>query len=206
MANISLPKTQKALVVPAQGAPPEVHDDIPVPVPSPTQLLVKTLYCAINPVDIFTSNLGLLVESWPFVPGSEASGVVVLAGSSAISALGTPFRVGDIVSGVVRLGVAGHGTFAEYFLLDAEVALPKPAGLTATQGATVAVGVLTAFLGVFEEMGVGIEEIEEGNGKGEGRWVLVFGGAGAVGRAAVQVLRLVGFRVVATCSQGSSEV
>ncbi|KAF1979314.1 GroES-like protein [Bimuria novae-zelandiae CBS 107.79] len=206
MGSTTLPTTQKALVVPSQGVPGEVRDDIPVPEPSSTQVLVKVLYAAINPVDVFTTQLGLLVEAWPFVPGSEASGVVVKAGSDAVSPLGGKFKEGDIVSGCVRLGVAGHGTFAEYFLLDAEVAVPKPKALTLPQAATVAVGALTAFLGIFGELGISIEGIEEGKGQGGGKWIIVFGGAGATGKFAVQALKLAGYKVVTTCSTKSFEL
>lgn len=206
MSSAALPSTQKALVVPSQGAPAELRSDIPLPKPSPTQLLVKVIYAAINPVDVFTTQFGLLVESWPFVPGSEASGVVVKAGSDAISPLGDHFKEGDLISGCVRLGVAGHGTFAEYFLLDAEVAMPKPKDLSLASAATVAVGSLTAFLGIFGELGISIEGIEEGKGDGNGRWVVVFGGAGAVGRFAVQTFKLAGYKVIATSSTQSFDV
>ena len=203
---MTLPTTQKAVVVPSQGAPAEVHDDVPLPEPSATQLLVKIIYAAINPVDVFTTQFGLLVESWPFVPGSEASGLVVKAGSNALSPLGGHFEEGDLVSGCVRLGVAGHGTFAKYCLLDAEVAVLKPQGLSLASAATVTVGVLTAFLGIFGELGVDIEGIEEGKGAGNGKWVAVFGGAGAVGKFAVQTLKLAGYKVVTTSSTKSFEV
>lgn len=193
-------------MVPAQGAPAEIRNNIPIPEPSPTQLLVKVIYAAINPVDVFTTQFGLLVESWPFVPGSEVSGIVVKAGSDAVSPLGGQFKEGDLVGGCVRLGVPGHGTFAEYCLLDAEVALPKPHGLSLASAATVTVGVLTAFLGIFGELGIGIEGLEEGKGAGNGKWVVVFGGAGAVGRFAVQTFKLVGYKVLTTASTKSSEV
>ncbi|KAF9741789.1 zinc-binding oxidoreductase [Paraphaeosphaeria minitans] len=67
MSSASLPTTMKALVTPSQGAPAEMRGDIPAPEPSPTQLLVKTLYAAVNPVDVFVSQFGQQV------PGCEAS-------------------------------------------------------------------------------------------------------------------------------------
>ncbi|KAL1600602.1 hypothetical protein SLS60_006988 [Paraconiothyrium brasiliense] len=137
MGSISLPKTMKALVTPSQGAPAEVRDNVPLPEPSPTQVLVKTLYAAINPVDVFTTQFGLLVDSWPFIPGCEASGIVAKAGAEARNPLGGYFKEGDIVAGCARPGAKGHGTFAEYFLLDAEVTVPKPGSLTAAQASSV---------------------------------------------------------------------
>ena len=53
---------------------------------------------------------GLLVESWPFVPGVDASGVVVKVGENTASR----FKVGDYVCGCTRLGTKGHSTCQEY--------------------------------------------------------------------------------------------
>ncbi|KAJ4304593.1 hypothetical protein N0V90_000119 [Kalmusia sp. IMI 367209] len=144
----------KGLTIPTQGAAPRISSDLPVPSPSPTQILVRNIYTAINPADIFLANMGLLVESWPMVPGCEASGVVVKAGSDAVNPLGGHFKEGDQVLGCVRIGAAGYSAWQEYFLLDAEVAILKPGALTMAQASTVCAGLLTAFLGVFGELGL----------------------------------------------------
>jgi NADPH:quinone reductase-like Zn-dependent oxidoreductase len=53
---------------------------------------------------------GLLVVSWPFVPGVDASGVVVKVGENAASR----FKIGDYICGCTRLGTKGHSTCQEY--------------------------------------------------------------------------------------------
>ena len=40
----------KAIVVPSQGSPMEVRDNLDVPKPGDDQILVKSVYTAINPV------------------------------------------------------------------------------------------------------------------------------------------------------------
>lgn len=40
----------KAVVVPTQGSPMEIRDDLNVPEPGDDQILVKSVYAAINPV------------------------------------------------------------------------------------------------------------------------------------------------------------
>jgi NADPH:quinone reductase-like Zn-dependent oxidoreductase len=40
----------KAVVVPSQGAPMEVRDNLKVPEPGDHQILVKSVYTAVNPV------------------------------------------------------------------------------------------------------------------------------------------------------------
>jgi len=195
----------KAVIVPQQGGMAEISTDIAVPSPSDTQILVKSLYAAVNPADIFMANMGLLVESWPLVPGCEASGIVVKAGKDAVSPLGEKFKEGDAVMGCVRLGWPGHGAWQEYFLLDAEVAIPKPENLSFEQACTVSVGVLTAFLGVFVELGVPLVDPER-LPSGANEWAIVFGGASAVGKFTMQALKLAGYKVLTTCSKQSFDV
>jgi NADPH:quinone reductase-like Zn-dependent oxidoreductase len=104
----------RAVIVPSMGAPAQVASDIEIPEPSDTQILVKTIYTAINPVDAFLSDMGLLVESWPLVPGVDAAGIVVKVGQNAESVLGGKYKEGDEVFGLTRLGVKGHGAWQEY--------------------------------------------------------------------------------------------
>jgi NADPH:quinone reductase-like Zn-dependent oxidoreductase len=40
----------KGVIFESAGATPKVVDDLPVPEPSPDQILVKSLYAAMNPV------------------------------------------------------------------------------------------------------------------------------------------------------------
>ena len=94
------------------------------------------------------SDYGLLVESWPLVPGCDAGGIVVKAGNDAVSPLGKHFKEGDKVFGCTRLGSFGYSPWQEYvcfstalligrreeksadrdaqFLMDAAVTIPKP--------------------------------------------------------------------------------
>jgi NADPH:quinone reductase-like Zn-dependent oxidoreductase len=82
---------------------------------------------------------GMLVVDWPLTPGCDAGGVVVKAGAKATSPLGGLFKEGDRVIGCTRLGSKGHSPFAEFFLLDAQVALPLPDNLSLAEGSTLGV-------------------------------------------------------------------
>jgi NADPH:quinone reductase-like Zn-dependent oxidoreductase len=119
----------KAVTVASQGADLKISD-VAVPEPSDGEILIKSIYAPVNPMsgsrhvknvkrlmmirDGLMVNTGLLVQSWPFIPGVDAGGVVVKAGKDAISALGTPFKEGDQVFGCTRLGNFGYSTFEEY--------------------------------------------------------------------------------------------
>ncbi|KAF2680421.1 GroES-like protein [Lentithecium fluviatile CBS 122367] len=195
----------KAVVVESLGAPAQVRSDIDVPEPSDTQILVKCIYTAMNPVDAFMVNTGRLVDSWPLVPGGDAAGIVMKTGKDAYSALGPKFKEGDEVFGCVRLGVKGHGAWQEHFLFDAPVTIPKPKNINFAQAATTGAGILTAFEGAFDVLKLPLLD-PDNLPEAKDEWALVFGGAGTVGKFAVQTLKLSGFRVVTTCSAKSFEL
>lgn len=64
--------------------------------------------------DSYMSQSGILVVSWPLVPGCDTGGIVVKAGKDAVSPLGTPFKEGDGICGCTRLGWPGYSPFQEY--------------------------------------------------------------------------------------------
>lgn len=195
----------KAVIVEHAGAPAEVRHNIDVPEPNDTQVLVKCIYTAIHPVDAFMADMGLLVESWPLIPGCDAAGVIVKVGKDAESALGGKFKVGDEICGCTRLGQRGYGAWQEYFLMDAVVAIPKPASVSFVQACTIGAGILTAFEGVFNALKIPLLD-PDNLPEAKDEWVLVFGGASTVGKFAVQTLKLSGYKVVTTGSSKSFEL
>lgn len=89
--------------------------------------------------------------------------------------------------------------------MDAPITIPKPANISLPQASAAGVGILTASLGVFDGLQVPLPNVScLPDGRDE--WALVFGGAGSVGQFAVQLLKVSGFKVVATCSTKSFDV
>lgn len=70
-----LPKTQKALVLPAKYADFVVRS-ISVPKPGPGQLLVKVHAVALNPVDWKIQKNGIIVQEFPGIVGADVAGTV----------------------------------------------------------------------------------------------------------------------------------
>lgn len=89
--------------------------------------------------------------------------------------------------------------------MDASVTIPKPANISLAQASASGVGLLTASLGVFDGLQVPLPNASSLPDT-RGEWALVFGGAGSVGQFAVQLLKVSGFKVVATCSTKSFDV
>ena len=86
-------------------------------------------------------------------------------------------------------GVGGHrGSLAEYAAVDTDLRAHKPAHLSMREASVVPLVFITAWEGMVDRMAVRA-----------GQAVLVLGGAGGVGRMAIQIARARGAEVSATC-------
>ncbi|MDI3307956.1 MAG: beta-ketoacyl synthase N-terminal-like domain-containing protein, partial [Acetobacteraceae bacterium] len=149
----------------------------PLPAPGPGEVLLRIEAAGINFRDLMWAQ-GLLPEDM-LLPGfagpglgMECAGIVEAVGED------TPFRVGDRVFGVAPSALATHA------LTRAEALAPLPDGLDPVAAATVPVAFMTA-----------VHALEELARIEAGERVLIHGGAGAVGLAALQVALARGARV-----------
>ncbi|KAL2802322.1 chaperonin 10-like protein [Aspergillus granulosus] len=191
----------KGIIAEHQEAALQVTDNLELPEPSTNQILVKSIYTAVNPVDHMMINMGILVESWPFVPGCDAAGVVVEVGGEQAA---SRFSVGDEVCGCTRLGTKGYSTCQEFFIMDADLTIPKPKNLSLAEAATIGVGVETAALGIFKGCAIPLPDPDNLPAP-KNEWAVVLGGASTVGRFGIQLFKLLGYKVIASCGTRSFE-
>jgi NADPH:quinone reductase-like Zn-dependent oxidoreductase len=117
------------------------------------------------------------------VPGHEFSGVVASVGAGGEAM----FSVGQEVFGMNDWFAAG--ATAEYCCTRASDVILKPRQLTHVEAASIPIGALTAWQGLFERAGLQA-----------GERVLIHGGSGAVGVLAIQLARRHGAQVLTTAS------
>jgi NADPH:quinone reductase len=163
--------------------------------PGPGEVRVHILVSGVNPTD-WKSRLGSgdgAAPPFPEVtPNQDGAGVVDALGKDVDN-----LAVGDRV----WVYLAGHqrptGTAQEYTNLPADRVVRLPAGTTFDVGASLGVPAMTAHraLTVSED---GPKRLHPG--ALAGKVVLVAGGAGAVGHAAIQLARWAGATVIATIS------
>ncbi|PPQ98960.1 hypothetical protein CVT26_014424 [Gymnopilus dilepis] len=122
-----------------------VVKDIPIPEPGPKEIRVRVHYVALNPID------SLLVANPTDKPGrvvgSDIAGVVEKVGSDV-----TDWKVGDRVAGLLQGATSGNprpGGFAEYALLEHDLAIHIPSGVSLEEAATVPLCSLTAAQALF---------------------------------------------------------
>lgn len=163
--------------------------DIKTPGPGPGQVRVRLHASGINPTDV-KSRSGATprpIDGFQ-VPHHDGAGVIDAVGAGIDLA-----RIGERVWVMLAAHTNPYGTAADFCIVREDFARPLPAEITFAQGATLGVPALTAAYCLFAD------------GPIEGTQVLVHGGAGGVGRYAVQLARWAGATVVATASSEAKQ-
>jgi NADPH:quinone reductase len=161
-----------------------VCGELPTPTPGPGEVLVRLEASGVNPSDTFRRGGATPPEYPRVVPNSDGAGVV-----EQVSPGVAPSRISTRVwlYNGQRNG-RWMGTAAEYIALAEELVTELPDHVSFAEGATLGIPAMTAHRCVFLAAPV------------QGRYVLVTGGAGAVGHYAVQLAAWAGATVIATVS------
>lgn len=165
-----------------QGPPADVLQlgDLPTPEPGPAEVRVRVHASGVNPSDTYGRSGRTGPMPFPrVIPHQDGAGVIDAVGA------GVPDeRVGERVWVFEATWNRWSGTAAESSVVPANRAVRLPEPMSFAEGACVGVPVLTAHRAVFA------------GGPVSGKSVLVTGGAGSVGRYAVQWARWGGAQVV----------
>jgi NADPH2:quinone reductase len=167
-----------------------VDVELPRPDPRGRDILVRVEAVSVNPVDTKLRAPKAQVESQPKVLGYDAAGVVEAVGDAV-----THLRVGDAV--YYAGDVTRQGSNAQYQLVDERLVARKPATLDFAAAAALPLTAITAWELLFQRMPF---DADDG---GAGKSLLVIGGAGGVGSAALQLLRGTGIRVISTAGSAA---
>jgi NADPH2:quinone reductase len=162
--------------------------DLPKPLPSGHDLLVRVEAVSVNPVDTKVRAPKDKVEKEPRVLGWDAAGVVESVGPKV-----TKFKVGDEV--YYAGDITRPGSNAEFQLVDERITGRKPKSLSFAEAAALPLTTITAWESLFERLGIDLE------GSDKGKSLLIIGGAGGVGSIAIQLAKLAGLTVIATASR-----
>ncbi len=162
--------------------------DVAKPAPTSTEILIKVHYATVNRTDAgfrranyFISRFFTgLINPKHHVWGSEFAGEVVQIGTDV-----TDFKVGDKVFGFHDLRGMAHAEYMAFDQRDPVATIPK--GFTCKQLAAAGEGATYA-----------LSDINAAGVK-KGQNVMVYGASGAIGSAAVQILKDMGVRVTAVC-------
>jgi NADPH2:quinone reductase len=168
-----------------QPGPPEniIVGDLPTPVPSGNEVLVRVRAAALNPIDTYIRSGTVKMDlPRPFIVGCDLAGTIEQVGPSA-----KRFQVGDCVWGSNQGLLGRQGTFAEYAAVDENWLYPTPSGVSDEAAAACALVGITAHLGLVRDA-----KLQAGEA------LFVNGGTGGVGSMVVQISKALGARVVTT--------
>lgn len=166
--------------------------ELPQPVATGRDLLVKVEAVSVNPVDTKVRAPKDAVESAPRVLGWDAAGTVAAVGPDV-----TLFKVGDPV--FYAGSITRPGSNSEYQLVDERIVGRKPASLDFAHAAALPLTAITAWEALFDRLRVSPQ------GADAGKSVLILGGAGGVGSIGIQLAKQLGkLTVIATASRPES--
>jgi len=161
------------------------------PEPGPGEVRVRVAVSGVNPTDWKSRARGPL----PFpevVPNQDGAGTIDAVGDGVPES-----RLAERVWIREAAWQRADGTAQEAVLLPSRQAVTLPEGISFDVGASLGIPALTAQL-CLTAADQGPRSLRPG--ALDGRTVLVAGGAGAVGHAAIQLARWAGARVIATVS------
>jgi 2-desacetyl-2-hydroxyethyl bacteriochlorophyllide A dehydrogenase len=200
----------KALQLIAHGQPGRFElCKLPDPQPAPDQVVVRVRACGLNHLDLWLEAAGLPIHvPLPRTPGGEVAGEIAAVGQELkdwkpgdrVAVQSNLFcgecefcRRGDesiCVRGEL-LGVSRDGGFAEKVVVPERALVRLPDSLDFNTAAALTLAGSTAM-----HMLTNRTQVRPSD------WILVMGGAGGVGSAAIQIAKQLGARVIST---GSTE-
>jgi NADPH:quinone reductase-like Zn-dependent oxidoreductase len=166
-------------------SPALIAGTAPVPQPGREEILIRVQAAGVTPTELqwypttHTPDGGRRTGA---IPGHEFSGVVEAAGPDADQG-----QIGQEVFGMN--GWFADGATAEYCTTASTSVAQKPPRLSHPEAATVPIGALTAWQGLFDRANLK-----------PGERILIHGGSGAVGVFAIQLARRAGAHVITSAS------
>lgn len=177
--SFDVPETMTAIEITAPGGPEVLKPATrPTPRPAAGEILVRVAAAGVNFPDTMQRQ-----GAYPpppgasDIPGLELAGTVVALGEGVEG-----FRPGDAVCALVS-----GGAYAEYCVVPAPQALPLPKGYDMLHAAAIPENFFTVWTNLFD-----------GGELKPGETILIHGGSGGIGTAAIQVARAIGATVFAT--------
>ncbi len=154
--------------------------DVPSPEPKKGQVRIRSQAIGVNfPDGLLVQGLYQMKPPTPFTPGIEVAGIIDAVGEAVDN-----FKVGDAVAAIMPIG-----GYAEEVVLHQSIVQPLPQGLSAEDA--------TALMCAY---GTSHHALKQRANLQAGEHVLVLGGAGSTGIAAIEIAKAMGAIVTAVAS------
>ncbi len=207
---MALPETMSGIVLTGHGGPERLvwRDDLPVPQPAPTDVIVEVAAAGVNNTDINTrigwyskhdnaaedASWGGTALAFPRIQGADVCGRIVAVGTGV-----DPGRIGERVLIEPSLVEAGGEMLASpwYFGSECDGGFAQFTRVASRHAHAIESALTDVELASFPCSYSTAENMLTRAGVGPGETVLVTGASGGVGAAAVQLARARGAEVIA---------
>ncbi|KAI2615226.1 GroES-like protein [Hypoxylon sp. NC1633] len=195
--------TNNAAWIKAAKSRPFVVEPAPMWTPEANEILVKNHAVAINPVDGSLQAGGWWPLNYPTMLGQDTSGVVTAVGPGV-----TQFKVGDRVVGHA-VGMATKrdqdNSFQEYTILQTNMTAHIPDNIPFEKASVLPLAMSTAACALYQDNTLKLDLPKVPRPAPNGKTVIVWGGASAVGSNAIQLAVNSGYEVITTASPKNFE-
>ncbi|RDH29045.1 zinc-binding oxidoreductase CipB [Aspergillus welwitschiae] len=155
-----------------------------------------------NPVDWKIQESGLYLNTFPFILGRDAAGIVVDIGEGV-----TQFHRGQRVIAHLhspKSGNSAHAAYQLFSLASQTLAAPIPFHISFEQGAVLPLAISTSAAGLYLPEYLNLP-LPSDTPESLGKTLLVWGGASSVGATVIQLATASGLHVVTTASHANYE-
>jgi len=171
----------------SQFGNPEVLEvvDIPMPEPGPNQVRIRVWAAGVNPIDTYVRSGAYGDRPMPASLGFDAAGEIEAVGHGVDSA---------VIGTRVYTCTALPGAYGEYAIIDIDRTYPLPDNISYDQGAAIGIPYATAYAALHQHASTGATST-----------VFVHGGSGGVGIPTIELAKVAGARVAASCGTDDGE-
>jgi NADPH2:quinone reductase len=171
----------------AQFGNPDVLDvvDIPTPEPGNNQVRIKVMAAGVNPVDTYVRSGAYGDRPMPVSLGFDAAGEIDAVGPGVDAA---------VIGTRVYTCTALPGAYAEFAIVDIDRTYPLPDTISFDQGAAIGIPYATAYAALHQHTSTNATST-----------VFVHGGSGGVGIPTIELAKIAGARVAASCGTDAGE-
>jgi NADPH2:quinone reductase len=159
--------------------------DIPMPEPGPNQVRIRVWAAGVNPVDTYVRSGAYGDRPMPASLGFDAAGEIDAVGHGVDSA---------VIGTRVYTCTALPGAYAEFAIVDIDRTYPLPDNISFDQGAAIGIPYATAYAALHQHASTGATST-----------VFVHGGSGGVGIPTIELAKVAGARVAASCGTDGGE-
>jgi len=159
--------------------------ELPIPEPGANQVRIRVMAAGVNPVDTYVRSGAYGDRPMPVALGFDAAGEIDAVG---------PGMDASVIGTRVYTCSALPGAYAQFAIVDIDRTYPLPDNISYDQGAAIGIPYATAYAALHQHASTNATST-----------VFVHGGSGGVGIPTIELAKLAGARVAASCGTDAGE-